>query len=215
MTPELSPDQIVDVILETEESTLKLSSRILEVGPRGFAIFRPMLDGALISISKRLQLTFRRGNVIWTLNCPVLATVSMRIDLGFPEPENVHRVARREHLRVPLTMPMDYQLPNGERWGRMRQGVLQDLSGGGCLLLLSEELSPGGTLKVHLSMEAYGLMELKGRIIRVVPAEKRNEGRWLVAIEFYPISERDRDQLVKFVFNKHREEVIRLKQRAR
>lgn len=215
MTPELSPGQIVDVVLETDESSLRLPSRILEVGPKGFAVFRPMLDGAPIPISKRLLLTFPRGNAIWTLDCPVQATISMRVDLGFPEPENIRRVQRREHLRVPLTMPMDYQLPIGERWGRMRQGVLQDLSGGGCLLLLNEELSPGGTLMVHLSMEAFGLMELKGRIIRATPAEKRHGGRWLVAIEFYPISERDRDRLVKFVFNKHREEVIRLKHRVR
>ncbi|MNT95923.1 hypothetical protein D3C72_2379000 [compost metagenome] len=64
-------------------------------------------------------------------------------------------------------------------------------------------------------MEEYGLMEVTGRVVRATPAERRQGGRWNVAVEFYPIAERDRDRLVKFVFNKHREEVIRLKQRVR
>lgn len=215
MTPELNPGQIVDILVGGGDRPHRLSTRILEVGPRGFAVFRPMEDGAPISIGERLQLTFPRGNAIWTLDCEVQATISMRVDLAFPEPEHVQRVQRREHLRVAMTMPMDYQLSRDGRFTRERQGLLQDLSGGGCLLLLSEEVQAGSVIRVHLSMEEYGRMEIMGRIVRVTPAERRQGGRWHVAIEFYPIAARDRDALVKFVFNKHREEVIRLKQRVR
>jgi len=215
VTPELNPGQIVDIVMSAGDRPRRLSSRILEVGPQGFAIFRPMEDGAPISIGKSLTVTFPRGNAIWTLDCPVQATISMRIDLAFPEPERIQRVQRREHLRVAMTMPVDYQLNIDARFGRSRQGVLQDLSGGGCLLLLSEEVQPGAIIRVHLSMEDHGVMELTGRIVRATPVERKKGGRWHVAVEFYPIAARDRDVLVKFVFNKHREEVIRLKQRVR
>lgn len=215
MTPELNPGQIVDIIPNSADLPPKLTSRILEVGPRGFAVFRPMHDGAPIPIGQRLKLTFPRGNAIWTLDCPVVATISMRVDLGYPEPEHVTRVQRREHLRVAMTMPVDYQLARDGKFTRLKQGVLQDLSGGGCMLLLSEELPAATIIRVHLSMEEYGLMELTGRVVRAFPAEKRQGGRWNVAVEFFPISERERARLVKYVFNKHREEVIRLKQRVR
>ncbi len=215
MTPELNPGQIVDILLESGDATARLSSRILEVGPKGFALFRPMQDGKPIPVGKHLRVTFPRGNAIWTLDCPVQATISMRIDLGFPEPEQIQRIQRREHLRVAMTMPMDYQVARDGKFTRLRQGLLQDLSGGGCLLLLNEEFPAGTVIRVHLSMETYGLMEITGRIVRATPAERRQSGRWHVAVEFYPIAERDRDRLVKFVFNKHREEVIRLKHRVR
>ena len=215
MTPELNPGQIVDILLDSGDRPLRLSTRILEVGPRGFAVFRPMEGGAPIAIGERLKVTFPRGNAIWTLDCPVQATISMRVDLGIPDPEHISRVQRREHLRVPMTVPMDYQVGLEGKFSRPRQGLLQDLSGGGCLLLLNEEVHYGAILRVHLSMEEYGLMEVAGRVVRVSQAERRKSGRWHVAVEFYPIAERDRDRLVKFVFNKHREEVIRLKLRVR
>ncbi len=215
MTPELSPGQIVDIVSDLGDRPQRLSTRILEVGPKGFAVFRPMENGSPIPVGARVAITFPLGNAIWTLDCPVQATISMRIDLGYPDPDHIRRVQRREHLRVAMTMPMDYQLALDGKFGRERQGLLQDLSGGGCLLLLNEEVHYGAVLRVHLSMEQYGLMEVMGRVVRSTPGERRRGGRWQVAVEFYPIAERDRDRLVKFVFNKHREEVIRLKHRVR
>ncbi len=213
--PELNPGQIVDVIVDRGDRREHLSSRILEVGPRGFAIFRPAVNGAPIVVGGRMEITFALGSAIWTLDCPVHSTISMRVDLGYPDPERIHRVQRRQHLRVAMTMPMDYQLSLEVKFTKPRQALLQDLSGGGCLLLISEAIYPGAIIRVHVSMEEYGLMEVMGRVIRVGESEKRRGGRALVAVEFYPIAERDRDRLVKFVFNKHREEVIRLKQRVR
>lgn len=218
MTPQLRPGQLVDILLDEDEQqpeiTAKLSSRILEVGPRGFSIFRPMVDGAPLPIGKRLRITFVLENAIWTLDCPVQATVSMRIDLGFPDPGHVHREQRRQHLRVGFTMPVDYQVGMETKFGKTKQGVLRDLSGGGCLLLLEEELHYGAMLLLHLSLEEYGRLEVMGRIVRLSPAENRRGTRWLVGVEFYLITDRNRDRLVKFVFNKHREEVIKLKQRV-
>jgi c-di-GMP-binding flagellar brake protein YcgR len=215
LTPELSPGQIVDIVVNSGDRPHRLSTRILEVGPKGFALFRPVEDGTPIAIGPRLEITFPRGNAIWTLDCPVQATISMRVDLAYPDPEHIRRVQRRAHLRVAMTMPMDYQVALDGRFGRQRQGLLQDLSGGGCLLMLNEEVHYGAILRVQVSMEEYGLMEVMGRVVRATPAERRQSGRWQVAVEFYPIAERDRDRLVKFVFNKHREEVIRLKHRVR
>lgn len=213
MTPELQPGQIVDILYASEDGGLRLPSRILEVSPRGFAVFRPMFNGAPVPIGKTLRLTFPRRDANWTLECRVRTTVSMRVDLDYPEPEQVWREQRREHLRVAMTLPVDYQLTFDGKFGRMRQGVLQDLSGGGCLLLLSEEVSPGVVIRVNLSLEELGVMPITGRVVRVSAAERRKDARWHVGVEFYPIAPRDREHLVKFVFNKHREEVIRLKQR--
>lgn len=215
MTPELNPGQILDMLLESPDGTRRVATRILEIGPKGFAVFRPMVDGAPVPIGSELTLTFPRGNAIWTLKCPVEAVISMRVDLAYPAPENVSRVQRREHLRVAMTMPMDYEVHLGDTYSRPRQGVLKDLSGGGCLLLMSEEVQAGSLLRVHLSLEDLGRMEIIGRVVRSAPAECRLAGRWHVAVEFLALSERDRDRLVKFVFNKHREEVIRLKQQVR
>lgn len=214
-TPELNPGQIVDIVMTMGDRPVRVASRVLEVNNKGFAIFRPMHEGAPIPIDQHLQVTFPRGNAIWTLDCPVRALVSMRVDLDYPDPDRIRRVQRREHLRVAMTVPMDYQLVQNAAFGRIKQGVLQDLSGGGCLLRLEEEVAPGTIIRVHLSLEEYGLMEITGRVVRATPAEKRHGGRWHIGIEFYPIGERDRDRLVKFVFNKHREEVIRLRQRVR
>ena len=218
MTPQLRPGQLVDILLDEEgeqpEIQAKLSSRILEVSPRGFSIFRPMIDGAPLSIGKRLRVTFVLENAIWTMDCPVQGTVSMRIDLGFPDPEHTHRAQRREHLRVGITMPVDYQIGQETKFGKTKQGVLRDLSGGGCLLLLDEEIHYGALLLLHLSLEEHGRLEVMGRVVRVSAAEKRRSARHLVAVEFSLLTDRNRDRLVKFVFNKHREEVIKLKQRV-
>lgn len=215
MTPELQPGQTVDILHASGHYAVRLPSRVLEVSSKGFAVFRPVINGAPVPIGETLRLTFPRRDANWTLECPVSSTVSMRVDLLYPDPAHVWREQRREHLRVAMTMPIDYQLTFDGGFGRLRQGVLQDLSGGGCLLLLGEEVVPGALIRVHLSLEEDGVMELTGRVVRVTSAERRRDRRWHVGVEFYPIGTRDRNHLIRFVFKKHREEVVRLKQRMR
>lgn len=201
MQPELVPKQAITLAMPPGSGTEPLSTHVLEVGPRSFRIALP--EGLPVE-TDRVTLSFPRADAVYTLRCLVIGLGDGFLEMGFPEPEDVQRVQRREYVRVPIVMPVEYDLAPEGKFGPPTRGILQDLSGGGCLLLARETAPLGTVIRLRLDMGDFGVLGVLGRVVRS-DAKAQKDGH-LTGVNFADIYERDRDRLVKFLFAKMREQ---------
>lgn len=192
--PLLYPSQPISLILQEG----LFPSRILTVGDTGFSVFRPLHDGQPLFVHEPIvRITFT-SSALWTLNCPVQQVAHMSIDLEFPPPADMVRIQRRQYLRVPIELPIHYQVAANEEW---YMGVMLDLSAGGCKLITSNEYSVGTLITIEWEVHGKPVM-LPGTIIFV-----REAPRCMVYRVEFQIGDRLREAIVKQVFAKHRQDL--------
>ena len=108
---------------------------------------------------------------------------------------------RREFVRVPLVQSV---VLGGEPGTVRLNGKALDLSGGGMLLSGADDLEPDSLVRFSLKLGGDA-PEIEGRA-RVVRAD--HEGRR--ALVFEQISQRDRQRLIHFVFERQREALAKV-----
>ncbi len=211
MVPSLTPNQYVELVLTVQQVPRQFGTRVREVGTRQFTVARPECAGEPVPVdTQRVELNMAWRGVTWVLYCPVTGVTPERVYLAFPPAEGVERVQRRRDLRVVFRTPVNYEVVGEHDSGPTGQGLLHDLSGGGCLLVLDEELAVGTLIRVHVGVGGPTALEVVGKVVRSAAVTPK-DGTWLFGLEFVKIPERDRERIIKFVFAKHLDEVRRLR----
>lgn len=129
-------------------------------------------------------------------------------------PHEILRLQRRKYFRVPVEIPVDFQVQEGvpEATELPLSGVIRNISSGGVLMMVSEDAVPEGKvlrLSFALNVETP-LQEIPGKIVRV---EKMQNGKkYEYGVEFIDIHNRLRDIIMRYVFNREIE-LNRLKRR--
>jgi c-di-GMP-binding flagellar brake protein YcgR len=127
-------------------------------------------------------------------------------------PVFVEKIQRREYFRLPVALDAKLSILTGDRvysnikdvpvgfFNRMKACIIVDISGGGLKVAIKEHMSKGHYVIV--------LMKIPDEIFllcKIVWVEKDNINRnYRVALRFEGISERDRDKIIKFIFEKMR-----------
>ncbi|KRQ87040.1 Flagellar brake protein YcgR [Caloramator mitchellensis] len=133
-------------------------------------------------------------------------------------PEVIEKVQRREYFRLPITMEIKYSLlPEDKRYfdlrdvpptyyKQMNKGLSVDISGGGIKIISKEKTTPGANvlLLVPLPQEVMILAS----VIRI---EELDNKTFRLALRFDNIDEKTRDNIIRFIFSKMREQLKLLK----
>jgi len=85
-------------------------------------------------------------------------------------------------------------------------GCITDLSGGGCRFNSNEKLNPGGNIIIRLSFKLKNnikKLEIKSYVIASEKMYKRS-GFYEHRVEFQNISPKDREDLIKYIFEQER-----------
>ncbi len=127
-------------------------------------------------------------------------------------PELRH-VQRREHFRVDAELPITYSLTNAEAAADQRQARTTNLSGGGLLFLTegdaaeAERLRERGRVWIDIAISASSRILSEAEIVRMnVVRALRQSGTATVAAKFVGLSERERDKLIRYLFEVQRTE---------
>lgn len=116
-------------------------------------------------------------------------------------PDQVFKVQRREYYRIPIVKEIKYQIIGQEGLSKMYKGYMLNLSGGGILLRTKSKLYPH--TKVLLTLElAQEKMKVPAKVVRFVEEDKND---YRISLEFFDISERERDRIIAFVYKLQRE----------
>lgn len=120
---------------------------------------------------------------------------------------DVARVQRRAHVRVAVRIPVKFAVlaasaqPAVAAAEPVEETATRDLSGGGLLVATRRQLAPGARLDLTLDVAGQAVQVL-GEVVRVTPVEGAD--RMWVGIRFVSIAERERDAIVRFIFNQQR-----------
>ncbi|MGB9682041.1 MAG: flagellar brake protein [bacterium] len=118
----------------------------------------------------------------------------------------VSRVQRRENVRILITLSVIYTI-KGE--ARVYEAYTKDISGGGVKLVLLEPLKIRDIIHLRISLPPPELsISTEGEVVWVYIEESlinnRTEKTYYAGIKFINIEDKERERLVRFIFNYQR-----------
>jgi hypothetical protein len=98
------------------------------------------------------------------------------------------------------------------------KAAVLDVSESGAKIYSPIELKEGAVLEIgiYIPSQPYRIMDLAGEVVWVddTSMENPDEGEgWLVGIKFIDIIQQDQDQIVRWIFDKQREEIRRSREK--
>lgn len=134
-------------------------------------------------------------------------------------PVFVEKIQRREYFRLPVVLDAKlYMLPKDNAYNsisevpesyfkRLKEGIIIDISGGGLKAALKEQM-----IKGHQAIVSFNIPDELTVLCKIVWVEKDAKNRnYKVALSFIGINERDRDRVIRFIFEKMRNQSKLLK----
>ena len=184
------------------------SSRIEDINEKGVVIGTPIEKSVLVDLrpGSTVILWYNQAAATsYALFCKVKARIYEPLPLTLLEwPHDIQRIQRRNHVRVPASFKIEFS--TGEKDAEKREiyhsAHTRDISGGGLSFITSMKLNTKYPLKIILHLPGQEKIVLEGKIAWMV---NRKRNIYLVGIKYNQITEGIRDQIIKYVFIRHRE----------
>jgi c-di-GMP-binding flagellar brake protein YcgR len=183
-------------------------SQVLNIGQKEVTVSIPIIRGHLVPlrVGSLLRVLILKPDAAYEFASPVLRrTMEAPFGLVLAMPDRLHRSQRRDDVRVEVSIPVGiYVLDNAhpDEW-RMIYGRTKDLSAGGAKVEYNGELNGDEQLEMQLKLPDIEAITLRCRYIRGGRLAK--PGWSWMALNFDSIKERDKRQIIKFVFQKQQE----------
>ncbi|MGI9951197.1 PilZ domain-containing protein [Moorellaceae bacterium AZ2] len=194
------------------------STVIQEVGQEDFAVLAPEVGEVALTVGEKVRAVVTAPEAKYEFETRLQKQAFDPVYLYyFRRPQEVRRIQERSFVRAKVALEIRYaplaeEQGSGQApWGRPvldRKGYTVDLSGGGAQLVLKEKPEVNSLLLLSLPLpDGKGApLVLKARVRRVAPRIIDRLERYEVGVAFENLAEKDEDRLVKFVFQRLREE---------
>jgi c-di-GMP-binding flagellar brake protein YcgR len=186
-----------------------LPARVEGMDAETLALSMPMWRGALIPVHPKQRLAVRifyHGSY-YGFDTAVIRRILKPLPLmAVYRPQVIQAVGqRRRHVRVHAALPVKFRLlsDNNNNFSAYEAQTV-DISAGGVLLSTEIPVKPGQELLVQLFLPSSEVITCKAKTVRVFN-QTGSLGKGQVALQFEDISEKDRDQIARFVFAMQRE----------
>jgi len=201
----LHPGLAVDLHVSEGDYQGNYKTHIDEVGKTRLSVYAPHQDGTVIPLQagSTVEITFWDEVASYTFKSVIIQRIAVPVQVFVLKmPDSIKRVQRRNYVRVPASFPVSYQVVEKTGLGDMKEGIMLDLSGGGMRFQTKEKLDKGSILYAYLELP-FGTLGTPGRVCRSEPIE--NTKYFSVSVDFYQITEKDRDRIIKCVFDIQRD----------
>ncbi|MHB8126792.1 MAG: flagellar brake protein [Desulfitobacteriaceae bacterium] len=200
----LIPGAAVELIIPDGEYKGNYQTRVDEVWERILSVAAPYYQGEVIS--------FRVGTVLEVSYYDEVSsycfdtTIKQRIAVPIPTfvldfPDEIRKIQRRNFVRIPAFYPVTYRMVTKEGLSDPKDGNMLDISGGGMRFKTLEKLENNSLLYAQLKLPG-GELSTPVRVRRIQKIEDTKA--YSISTEFYEISERDRDRVIRCVFELQR-----------
>ncbi|BAD40471.1 conserved hypothetical protein related to flagellar biosynthesis [Symbiobacterium thermophilum IAM 14863] len=127
-----------------------------------------------------------------------------------PGPGDIRRQQLRNFVRLDISLPIEYA-PGGRKAGEEEPELLPgrtvNISGGGALIVTGESYPPGTRLDLVLHLPDR-VIPVEAEVVRHVPVAvvpgSGDPVQTRLGVRFTQIEERDREQIIRFIFAEHR-----------
>ncbi|NOY53175.1 MAG: hypothetical protein GXP58_06080 [Deltaproteobacteria bacterium] len=196
----LSVNQNIEITFDHPDFMVEYKSRVESILTDGIAVAPP--TRRCIDVGTSCWVYFLTKGQRYGFSSRVRGYGKERVVLLLlARPQEILRLQRRKYFRVPVEIPVDFQVRE-ETETSLLSGVIRNISSGGVLLIVSRDVVPVGKelrLRFTLSSE-ISLTEIPGKIVRV--EEAKNGKKYEYGVEFIDVHNRLRDIIMRFVFNR-------------
>lgn len=191
----------VELVVSEGEYAGKYRTRIEEVGERILAVGAPFNHGEVVPLREgtKVKLTFWDELAAYSFEGKIMQRIAVPIPMFVLElTDSVAKVQRRNYVRIPALYPVSFRSVTKEGLSDLHKGTMLDLSGGGMRFLTKERVENKSLLYAILTLPKGDLKTP----IRVCRVEKIEDSKhYTVSVEFHDISERERDLIIRCVFD--------------
>ncbi|MGY0691790.1 flagellar brake protein [Virgibacillus sp. FSP13] len=206
------------LILETKEpitnKTRKLRCKVIEKNEHYIFIDYPIDEQTKKStfLPKKTPFTVTyigSDQSVYSFRSEIVDKVKLNIPgliINTPEPDKIKRIQRREYVRIDVAV--DVSIHSTEDSFEAFSTVTADISGGGLSIILprgttiTEQEDVDVWFVLPMQTGDYQYLYAQSEVIRVITAD--NSVR-TVSLKFTSISTQDRQQIIRFCFEKQRE----------
>jgi c-di-GMP-binding flagellar brake protein YcgR len=161
---------------------------------------------------QEVKLAFaRQGDGIYSVQVEICRTAPPS-SIDFFHTLKYKRNQLRQFVRIEVNLPIRIRVlpqekPVGaELFPKHVEAKLSDLSGGGLSFLYEKPLVPGDLISMQFNLSTGKFSGITGRILRVSLQEGKKEKYYRHHIEFIDIEQQQRDRIVKYIFEKQRQQ---------
>ncbi|NLG17192.1 MAG: PilZ domain-containing protein [Fibrobacter sp.] len=125
---------------------------------------------------------------------------------------DLRRNQLRQYVRVDVSLPLRFRLVKTENeenealyLGKLLKTQMSDLSGGGLSFNYEKPMVPGDLISMSFQLSDSAFAGISGKVLRVSIKEGKTETFYRHHIQFINIEQRNRDKIIKYVFEKQRQ----------
>ena len=182
----------------------KYRTRIEEVDEETFTVGTPMEQGELIPLREGtpVRLIFWDKVAAYGMVTTIVRREAVPISVLILElNDSVNKDQRRNYVRVQALFSLTFVTVTKTGLSDQHKAMMLDLSGGGMKFMTDERVSNNDLIYTNVALP-NGELQTPARVSR---AEKTEDGkRYIVSVEFQYNSERDRDRVIRCVFDLQR-----------
>lgn len=202
----LQVNQLIEIEIEREKNSGELvkelySSRIEDKDNDTLTIAYPLKNGYPVPIRNneeiKIKIIYKQDAYIGEVTV-ISQTASPILLLKVTKPKKMVKIQMRNWVRHPCFMPVNYVvLSEGPT---VYKANSLDISGGGMLLQTKHDWAVNTSLYIEFTLDNC-LIKANSKVVRSTPMDKE----YKTAIEYEKMLEREREQIVRFIFQKQRE----------
>lgn len=197
----LSVGLAVDIGVTEGEYEGTYRTLIEEVGEKIISVGALFQQGQVVPLREgtKVKLTFWDETSAYSFQAKIMQRIAYPVPIFVLElPNTITKVQRRNFVRVPAIYPLAFRIVNKEGLSDLYKATLIEMSGGGMRFETEVWVENNSLLFTHLTIPNGDLQSP----VRVCRSEKiENSKRYMVSVEFQSIQERDRDRIVRCVFD--------------
>ena len=200
----------LEILVQKEDGTLEIyKSRIEETNSENLVVAMPMSKG--VPISLRSGDTFSGRMPSGTLTYQFTSRYIDRQLAPLPVwiiswPYEVTKIQQRAFVRMDIMLPAFLTVKTNTKNNEQEKinAMTKDISGGGLQLILETPFTLGDKIQVMVSIPESGMVTAVAEVTRVQKPQSDRPLFW-VSAKFIDIQEKDRSNIIKFIFKKQLE----------
>jgi len=212
-TRNITVGQTMSVFASGQRAALAQNTKAVHVGEFYFTVrvadeFREKL---YFAVGSELTIAFvRQGDAVYSVNAKVMS-INNTGGINFYHTLKFMRSQKRQYMRLELNTSLTFRIlskADSEEVlsSQTYTGRVADISGGGLSFFMDEEpISAGDGISVGLALPGEPMNGIRAKVVRVTPVEKRASIHYRYHIQYTEIEPWQREHIVKFVFEKHRQ----------
>jgi c-di-GMP-binding flagellar brake protein YcgR len=151
----------------------------------------------------------RRSDGMYGIAVKIFRVKGSTID--FYHTMEMKRNQLRQFVRVDVNLPLKFRIIKTEneeskkQIGKLNEGKIVDISGGGLSFLFSRPLVPGDIVSFKFQLTTAHFSEIDAKILRVSIQESKTATCYKHHVQFINIEQKLREKIVKYIFEKQRQ----------